>query len=247
MKVHTVRLEDISAGNILLILEEVQDLEKIRTVFMSLPKIGALRIVCESLSLPRDSERMIMTCAEACRDLNFQGQELIETTIEHPFWVVGKGWVEARVLEVGDLLWTLNGDSVLIDRIDYQAGNFSVYNFEVEDSHTYFVSQEQILVHNSCAVMPTERTIEGYVEHAVKQAGGEITVIRSSGREVFRIGPSGKHQIVGPHIHPLYRNIAPDGRIYEGISSGAIPAEHRHIRDLYKALESGSYRTKGGR
>lgn len=80
------------------------------------------------------------------------GGEFIETTPEHPFWVIGEGWVEAHNLAVGDRLWTLHGDRLAIDRIEYREGSFPVYNFEVDGFHTYFVSQKKALVHNSCAV-----------------------------------------------------------------------------------------------
>lgn len=92
-----------------------------------------------------------------------------------------------------------------------------------------------------------ERTFAGYVEQTIIQAGGEITVIRPSLREAFRIGPSGRHGIRGPHVHLRYRYIAPDGRVYEGIRRDAIPAQRRHIKDLYSALSRGTYRKRGGR
>ncbi|MEC5033237.1 MAG: hypothetical protein SAL07_25365, partial [Oscillatoria sp. PMC 1051.18] len=37
-----------------------------------------------------------------------------------------------------------------IDRIEVREGEFEVYNFEVEEFHTYFVSDLGLLVHNSC-------------------------------------------------------------------------------------------------
>jgi len=78
------------------------------------------------------------------------------------------------------------------------------------------------------------RTISGCVDDVVRQAGGEITVIRG-GAELFRIGAGGRHHIDGPHVHP------------GGGRSTAIPATNEHIRELYKALSNGSFRTKGGR
>jgi RHS repeat-associated protein len=76
------------------------------------------------------------------------GEKIIKTTADHPFWVVGRGWVKGENLEVGDVLFTLNKCDVAITHIEYIEGQFTVYNFEVEGFHTYFVSPEQVLVHN---------------------------------------------------------------------------------------------------
>ena len=86
-------------------------------------------------------------------DLYVDG-EVISTTEEHPFWVVDKGWVEASDLRVGDLLQTEDGVIVDIDGIEEREGEFEVYNFEVEDFHTYFVSDLEILVHNANCGQP---------------------------------------------------------------------------------------------
>jgi Pretoxin HINT domain/A nuclease family of the HNH/ENDO VII superfamily with conserved AHH/Pre-toxin TG len=78
------------------------------------------------------------------------GSETITCTAEHPFWVMGKGWVGAGDLIVGDLLTTQTGTTAGVEKIEHRAAQVKVYNFEVEDFHTYFVSQLGILVHNTC-------------------------------------------------------------------------------------------------
>jgi hypothetical protein len=82
-------------------------------------------------------------------DLYVDG-EVITTTDEHPFWVPGTGWVEAEDLQVGSLLQTDEETFVDIDRIERREGKTTVYNFEVEGFHTYFVSDLDVLVHNNC-------------------------------------------------------------------------------------------------
>ncbi|MBN1123430.1 MAG: Hint domain-containing protein [Sedimentisphaerales bacterium] len=77
------------------------------------------------------------------------GEEVIETTAEHPFWVVGSGWIPAKDLQPGFMLQTLEGDILPIDDVCLRPGPITVYNFEVEDAHDYFVSIEAILVHNT--------------------------------------------------------------------------------------------------
>ena len=81
-------------------------------------------------------------------------KEEIVTTDEHPFWVNGKGWVAARNLRHGDTLYsrdkgTVEIVNVFVEKLDNPV---TVYNFEVEDWHTYFVGTNRILVHNECSL-----------------------------------------------------------------------------------------------
>jgi hypothetical protein len=48
------------------------------------------------------------------------------------------------------LFQTEDGVIIDLDGIERREGEFEVYNFEVEDFHTYFVSDLEILVHNAC-------------------------------------------------------------------------------------------------
>jgi A nuclease of the HNH/ENDO VII superfamily with conserved WHH/Pretoxin HINT domain len=75
--------------------------------------------------------------------------EVISTTEEHPFWVPDRGWVEAEDLAVGSWLQLSDGTVVDVDKIEKREGEFEVYNFKVEDFHTYFVSDLGLLVHNA--------------------------------------------------------------------------------------------------
>ncbi|MBO4863450.1 MAG: DUF2380 domain-containing protein, partial [Eubacterium sp.] len=76
--------------------------------------------------------------------------ETIDTTEGHPFYVEGKGWVRAGVLQKGDVLTSETGNAVVVSK---QTENLSVpviiYNLEVADNHTYYVSNKKVLVHNS--------------------------------------------------------------------------------------------------
>lgn len=79
------------------------------------------------------------------------GKQMIETTDNHPFWVEGKGWVFADELEAGDRLQKDDGSDLTIDRIEFVKLNepVTVYNFTVEDYHTYYVTDLGIWVHNT--------------------------------------------------------------------------------------------------
>ena len=82
------------------------------------------------------------------------GEEEIETTVEHPFYVEGVGFVPASELKAGDIIRTSEGENLPIDRVETEELEepVLVYNFEVEDFHTYYVSELGVLVHNTCPV-----------------------------------------------------------------------------------------------
>lgn len=85
------------------------------------------------------------------------GQEQeIRTTDEHPFYVDQVGWVPAGKLEAGKRAIQANGQIAVVLRTEYEAHprGILVHNIEVQNAHTYFVTQssefEPILVHNAC-------------------------------------------------------------------------------------------------
>jgi len=85
--------------------------------------------------------------------VHFQiGDESIETTLEHPFWVEGEGFKAAGELEEGEYVQTADGEILPVVKVqkEYLKESVIVYNFEVEDWHTYYVSDEEVLVHNTC-------------------------------------------------------------------------------------------------
>ena len=99
--------------------------------------------------------------------INANGEQ-ITTTPTHPFYVPEKGWIEAEQLCVGDRLQLLDGSYVIIEQVQYELLEIpvTVYNFEVEDFHTYFITDSSILVHNKCVAR------EGKLRADVK-AGGD--------------------------------------------------------------------------
>jgi hypothetical protein len=63
----------------------------------------------------------------------------VETTPEHPFYVEGTGWTPAGQLAIGNAIVTRAGPSLKIVRIETKETPAAVYNFEVADTHSYFV------------------------------------------------------------------------------------------------------------
>ena len=77
----------------------------------------------------------------------------IDTTANHPFYVIGKGWVAAGDLVVGDEVYNLDetASAILVLEIEILDEPVLVYNLEVEDFHSYFVGCVPVLVHNYVA------------------------------------------------------------------------------------------------
>lgn len=78
--------------------------------------------------------------------------ETIDATPQHPFYVEGKGWVEASALHAGMVVWLADGTKAVITDVVTEGLEepVAVYNFEVKDFHTYFVGDSGVLVHNVC-------------------------------------------------------------------------------------------------
>ena len=77
------------------------------------------------------------------------GEEII-TTDNHPFYVQGRGFINAGNLLVGDKLISVNGEDLFVKKhyIEETDVPVDVYNFQVEDHHTYFVGECCAWVHN---------------------------------------------------------------------------------------------------
>ena len=80
----------------------------------------------------------------------FVNGEEIETTAVHPFWVENR-WVSAKDLKEGDLLTLADGSAARISGVYGEKLDEAVvvYNFEVEEFHTYYVTEAGVLVHNA--------------------------------------------------------------------------------------------------
>ncbi|MCQ4876625.1 HINT domain-containing protein [Ruminococcus bicirculans] len=93
--------------------------------------------------------------------LTVNGEEIV-TTVDHTFYVKNQSFIKAGELIVGDELLDVNGNILLVENfaIELTEKPVTVYNFQVEDFHTYFVGTSQIMVHNSdCGIQEN-----GYVD-----------------------------------------------------------------------------------
>ena len=75
---------------------------------------------------------------------------MITCTGDHPFWVVGRGWVKARDLTSQDCLLDIHGGVRPISAVTHERLQkpVRVYNITVDNTHTYYVGNVGVLVHN---------------------------------------------------------------------------------------------------
>ncbi len=91
-------------------------------------------------------------------ELDIDG-EVIRCTETHPFQVKGKGWVDAAELVPNDVVYTKDWGTATVKSVSLLELDepVEVFNFEVEDCHTYFVSSGYFLVHNGPCTNPNGR------------------------------------------------------------------------------------------
>ena len=120
-------------------------------------------------------KRVVQTFVNEATELvhvEVDGDEIICTN-EHPFYSPVKGWMAACDLRAGDILVTVNGEYVVVEKIQHEILErpIAVYNFEVEDFHTYYVGDTNVLVHNWCEVKSSIKKNSSLVREANKLTG----------------------------------------------------------------------------
>ena len=110
----------------------------------------------------------------------------IVCTAGHPFYVADlEMFVTAKDLKVGQSVLLADGTCAVIEEIRVQKLRTpeTTYNFEVEDYHTYYFSDDKVLVHNDCAVpIDAPQKITGYTQHGLE---------RAMGRDGYGVSPKG--------------------------------------------------------
>ena len=134
------------AGTLILTSEgykKIEDIEEGDVVIATDPDTGETTEKKVVETFVNESDQLIY--------LTVNGEEII-TTPTHPFYVPEKGWTDAEDLRAGDMLVLVNGEYVVIERTQHEflEEPITVYNFEVEDFHTYYVGEQSLLVHNLC-------------------------------------------------------------------------------------------------
>lgn len=119
----------------------------------------------------------------------YVNSEEIVTTPEHPFYVSNCGWIGAIDLRAGDKLVLVNGECAVVEEIQHEILErpIKVYNFEVEDFHTYYVGSTSVLVHNVCSV-PKNQVTYNTRKQAFKAAKRDIGIPTS--QQPISVGPN---------------------------------------------------------
>jgi hypothetical protein len=173
--------------------------------------------------------------------------ETITCTTGHPFYVQGKGRVAAKKLKLNDKLELQNGEDAFVDAIRREKLDqpIQVFNFEVEDFHTYFVGAGCVLVHNLCDF---SGEISGYdrLRKAYKGSGKEVHhIIEKRFARTLGVNPKTMPSIaLSKADHRYYTNLwkraLPYGRSYtkEQIMSAAFQIYGNNNRVTQAAMQT---------
>lgn len=82
-------------------------------------------------------------------------------TPQHPIYCQGRGWISTSKIDVGDCVEQFEFANLIVFRNYQNVETGRVYNFEVEDFHTYYVGKEGLWVHNTCSPPSMNRKTAG--------------------------------------------------------------------------------------
>ena len=152
------------------------------------------------------------------------GEEII-TTPTHLFYSPIKGWVPAYYLNKLDVLVLQNGEYVVVEKIQCErlVSPVIVFNFQVEEYHTYFVSDIGVLVHNDCP----QRLVAGD-----KRSGWNA-----------RVSDGGQNDHAPPHAHIYFKDekiasVDAKGNVLRGLENLGSRGL-RFIRENYDQISEG--------
>ena len=129
--------------------------------------------------------------------ISYEDGTQVETTWNHPFYIANRGWVDVKDLRTGEVSLTANtaeSDTMLaerggatqtaaiaggpnalrIARITTANRAERVYNFEVHSDHTYFVPDEDVLVHNQAGRYANEEKWANYATESEESRRSNI-------------------------------------------------------------------------
>ncbi len=123
--------------------KNIEDISPGDYVFATDPETGETRLKKVVQTFVNETDELVYVYVN--------GEEIV-TTPKHPFYVSNQGWVGAINLRSGDKLVLVNGEYAIVEKIQHEILEqpITVYNFEVEGFHTYYVGDIGILVHNMC-------------------------------------------------------------------------------------------------
>ncbi|WXB19179.1 AHH domain-containing protein [Pendulispora albinea] len=165
--------------------------------------------------------------------------ETVHTTLGHPFWIEGKGWTQTHDLVAGDRARSANGSLIVVRGWRDKEGRSTVYNFEVDENHSYFVGPLKLLVHNTSSISASSKILAA----ALSKAG----FVRGTGEAAHHIVAGGA-KAAAPARQVLQNfgigiNEAANGVFLPGNMSSANPAAMAvhakiHSGDYYRAVNA---------
>jgi len=148
--------------------------------------------------------------------------ELISTTLDHPFYVAGKGFISAGELHTGDVVIGFDTKTYPVDNICFETLEIpvAVYNFQVADFHTYHVGYSGVLVHNTECSISRSKYPEAakHMEDAIADGHPDVLTIDRAGAAGNRQASlSGIDKVPGLHLDEF-----PPAMFKEGGSGASV-------------------------
>jgi hypothetical protein len=167
------------------------------------------------------------------------GMQSIEATADHRFFIELAGenagnWVATSKIKPGDLVLGRKGTWTKVIAVSPVENEQTVYNFEVEDNHDYFVGVAGILVHNGLCDIAAKYPIDSgncfdcaiEMQNAIAETGAEsqpIWVVNPdgpiySGDNVISAFEGEDGGIQGFHV-----GVESDGLAYDAANHNGVP------------------------
>ncbi|QQR89365.1 MAG: hypothetical protein IPJ88_14335 [Myxococcales bacterium] len=152
-------------------------------------------------------------------------RESLLATAEHPFFVKDKGWTPLARLQVADELRSAGADNLQVVSVSPTHKKQTVYNFEVEEDHSYFVGVLAAWVHNQCA-QPVEPELGAAWANRATQAEAMLDT---------RLSPEAPGATPGPSVvwHGASRSL-------ELANAGHLP--HEFVRLALETIDDAELR-----
>ena len=191
-------------------------------------KIGDLVMSRDEATGQVSAQKVVQTFerqANATLVLRLKNGETIETTKEHPFYVESQGFTPAGEMGIGTSIVTRAGPSATLASSKVRNRTATVYNFEVENTHTYFVGQSDLWVHNFCGIEGlkwgwTSKKTWGhtFLRHGKKQSQSLIDRARTKGPQGRWLDDKAAAEYLEGEVKKLI-----DRGIHEGVHLIDIP------------------------